>query len=132
MAEASAASTRVSLDLAIYSMSAVQKAAYRVADRCTSALESDGPSRVEVVLTPLRPGGETQSIANAFRNELLDQNLRELVAKETAPIRDLILAQAFSQFSLVDPAGETGDAASDPIGIRSPRSDETAQAATLA
>jgi His-Xaa-Ser system protein HxsD len=132
MVETGAASTRVSLDLAIYSISAIQKAAYRFAHRCAISLESDGPSRVEVVLTPLKPGDETRSISNALLTELLDQNLRELVANETAPIRDLILAQAFSNFPLVDPAGETGDSASDPIGITALRTEETSQTAKLA
>jgi His-Xaa-Ser system protein HxsD len=35
-----------------------------------------------------------------FSNELLDQDLREIVKRETGALRNLIMAHAFSQMTL--------------------------------
>jgi hypothetical protein len=48
-------------------------------------------------------------MAGEFCNEVLDQELREIIAEETVGIRDLLLAQAFSKTSLIDPELETCD-----------------------
>jgi hypothetical protein len=48
-------------------------------------------------------------MAGEFCNEVLDQELRETIAEETAGIRNLLLAQAFSKTSLIDPELETAD-----------------------
>jgi His-Xaa-Ser system protein HxsD len=40
-------------------------------------------------------------IADKFRHEVLDQDLRDTISKETASIRQLILANAFSNTGLI-------------------------------
>jgi len=58
-------------------------------------------------------------LAGEFQNEVLDQELREAVAEETKGIQNLLLAQAFSATSLLDPLGECADEGVDPLNIRS-------------
>ena len=46
-------------------------------------------------------GISQESFAASFRNELLDQQLRQTIAVETKTERDLILAHAFSNTKLI-------------------------------
>ena len=93
----------LSLDLRVYRLAAVQKTAYRLADRCTAVL---GPIREETlsVILTFSPGAtEAAAVAvgRLFFQELLDQELREKIGEETHAIRSLILAQAFSKTDLI-------------------------------
>lgn len=96
-------SASVTIDLRCYRLTAIQKTAYRLADRCTVIL---GP--VEEYALALRfdfPGGTTEcrarDVLRLFFQELLDQELREKVGEETRPWRSLILAHAFSRTDLL-------------------------------
>lgn len=102
------------IDLAVYRLAAVKKAAYRFSSSATAAIEVDGRHAV-VVLT--RTGEGAGDLEQAFLREVLDQELREVVADETAPVRNLILAQVFSRTNLLDPVGEEADFRGDPLGI---------------
>jgi hypothetical protein len=52
--------------------------------------------------------------------EVLDQELREVVAEETAGIREVILAQAFLGLALTDEHGEHADFRDDSLQIETP------------
>jgi His-Xaa-Ser system protein HxsD len=94
---------RIDLDLTVYRLSAVKKAAYRLAAECTIALGSPDRDYLPVSFM-FEPGvGEkvTAAAIRSFYQELLDQELREQVAQETAPLRALIIAQAFSKTNLI-------------------------------
>jgi His-Xaa-Ser system protein HxsD len=94
---------KLRVDLQVYRLVAVQKTAYRLAERCTAMLGS--PDSEVLPLTLLfRPGTverEAFETARAFFQELLDQELREKIAEETQPLRALILAHAFSKTGLI-------------------------------
>lgn len=107
------------IDLAVYRLAAVKKAAYRFSNFATAAIELDGGHAV-VVLT--QAGEHAGDLQQAFLREVLDQELREVVADETAPVRNLILAQVFSRTNLLDPVGEEADFREDPLGITAPES----------
>lgn len=95
--------TTLTFDLAVYSLLAVEKAAYRFSDRFACQLESTAAG-LKVELTPKRAdmSDESRDIAlNDFKIEVLDQNLREKIKLETAPVRNLILAHAFSRTGLI-------------------------------
>lgn len=96
-------SERVTIDLRVYRLAAVKKAAYRLADRVTVVLGA--PDGDDLPLTFLWKPGTAESVAvetiRAFFDEVLDQELREHVAEETAPVRALILAHAFSKTDLI-------------------------------
>ena len=59
-------------------------------------------SSVAVSLTFSKAVTEDQAFDafQVFFRELLDQELRELIIQETAPLRDLILAHAYSRTGL--------------------------------
>jgi His-Xaa-Ser system protein HxsD len=107
----------IDVDPQVYRLSAVKKAAYRLGDRCFAQIEIGAEGRIQVRLTPKSDKVSLQGLAGDFRQELLDQELRESIAQETERVRNLILAQAFSGVSLTDPAAETADYREDPLDI---------------
>jgi His-Xaa-Ser system protein HxsD len=92
----------LSLDTSIYSLDAIKKAAYKFADR-TSILINPSPGTAVVVVFNFgseHPMSDQGQVIGAYCNELLDQDLRERIKRETTPVRNLILAHAFSRTSL--------------------------------
>jgi len=85
----------------VYSLETIKKAAYRFSD----VLSVDIIPRahdIECVLH-VRSGhtnDEVETIIAAFKNEVLDQDLRATIAKETEGIRNVILAYALSKTGL--------------------------------
>jgi His-Xaa-Ser system protein HxsD len=92
----------VHFDTRVFGLPLIQKAClkFSAAAAFAFALESDHILRVEVT-----PTGAFEFGAEAFtaqlHNEVLDQSLRETVARETEKERDLILAYAFSNTKLI-------------------------------
>ena len=93
----------LTLDVRVYRLAAIKKAAYRLADRFTTAIGS--PTADTVPLTLRFKASATDASASEsvrlFFEELMDQELRESIAEETAPLRNLILAHAFSNLDVV-------------------------------
>jgi His-Xaa-Ser system protein HxsD len=91
------------IDVRAYRLGAIKKAAYRLANRCTVVVGSPGEEIVP--LTFRFRTGTTEETAleavRAFFDEVMDQELREQIAEETAPLRTLILAHAFSKVDLL-------------------------------
>jgi len=91
---------KLNLSKEIYCLEAVQKAAYRFIDRLTVLIENDG-DELACNIDPV-VGHEAQfeeHIAD-FKREILDQQLRKQIKEETEPVRNLILAYAFSRTGL--------------------------------
>ena len=107
----------VSVDASVYRLSAVKKAAYRLGDRCFVQIEALAGGRIQVRLTAKSGNTPLDTLEGDFRNELLDQDLRESIAEETERVRNLILAQAFSGASFTDAVADTADYRDDPLGI---------------
>jgi His-Xaa-Ser system protein HxsD len=97
-----AGSIKLTLDLRAYRLSAVQKTGYRMAAKCTAVLGVVSDPILDVILAfaPSTSEKEAQEVARQFFQELLDQELREKVAEETASLRTLLFAHAFSRTSL--------------------------------
>jgi His-Xaa-Ser system protein HxsD len=89
-----------------FSWASIKKASYSLSGRCSFDFQSEGK---EIVCRLLFPVPQSQkviaAIELAFRNELLDQDLRALIAEETAPFRNAILAFAFSKTGVQDSDG---------------------------
>ena len=107
----------VCVDANVYRLSAVKKAAYRLADRCFVRVEAVADGHFQVTLTAKAGNTPLHTLEGDFRNELLDQDLRETIAEETKGVRNLILAQAFSGVSLTDAVADAADYRDDPLGI---------------
>ena len=92
----------LTFDASSHSADAIQRAAYRLSDRLSCDLISDeSVYRCKLHLKESDVSDE-ETLAD-FRNEVLDQTLRERIREETEPMRTLILAQAFSRTGLVEP-----------------------------
>ncbi len=83
----------------LYPVDAVKRAAYRFTDQCTIDINplSDG---IVCTLRATSAKSNMPVLEAAFRNEVLDQDLRLQIGKETEPLRNLILSLAFSKTGL--------------------------------
>jgi His-Xaa-Ser system protein HxsD len=94
----------LSFDTAVASLDAVQRSAYRLSDRLSCDI-SVGAGAINVTIHPADPKADVDALLGDFRNEVLDQVLRERIRAETADVRNLVLALAFSKTGLVEDDG---------------------------
>jgi len=101
------ASATVEVDTTIYSVTALKKAAYRFADRCSIQIGVPEGTRLSLAFSSVRGDGEApvRDCIRNFFDEALDYDLRERISGETAQLRNLILAHAFSRTKLVQGSG---------------------------
>jgi radical SAM pair-associated protein len=105
----------IRVDTGVFSLSAIKKAAYRFSDRFYVEVDSVGGLEATVRLSA-KPGrvADMDAATGEFRNELLDQDLRERIRAETEGIRRLLLAHALSRVPLIQPELENADYDADP------------------
>jgi His-Xaa-Ser system protein HxsD len=113
-------SAAVEVDLAIYPLETVLRACHPFSARFHIAPRVHAGS-VTVTFTP-RSGEVPAELQGEFANALLDAHLRALIAAETKPIRELIVAQAFCEADLLDRRDVESDEGIDPRGIVRTRS----------
>lgn len=92
----------VTFDAAVFSLLAVKKAAYRYSDRVAINIRA-ASGEICCDLEPLDSSASEEDVSRleaAFKAEVLDMDLREVIARETAVERNLILSLAFSATSL--------------------------------
>jgi His-Xaa-Ser system protein HxsD len=92
----------VDISLEAYSFEALQKAAYRLADRCTVIFHEVLDGRARLSFATLQSADDLEQVKRVFFREALDYTLRDRIAAETNPLRNLILAHAFSRTRLVE------------------------------
>jgi len=92
---------RVSFSSKVYGIESIKKAAYRFIDKFSiDIVLSD-----DAVECQLNFPDAEKSIpfwVDEFKKEVLDQDLRQQIKTESEPVRNLILAHAFSQSSLIE------------------------------
>lgn len=100
-ADAPSTGATVAFPAGIYSLDSVKKAAYRLSDKLVVDIASD-ESGIRCTLSFLGAfsQAEADALIAAFKLEVLDQDLRESIAAETGPLRNAILAFAFSKTGL--------------------------------
>jgi His-Xaa-Ser system protein HxsD len=94
-------STRVTFDARVYALPVIKKAAYRLLRSFDTEITQEG----DTWICALRFAGPTSADAvegaeRDLRAEVLDQDLRGSIARETEPVRNAILALAFSRTGL--------------------------------
>ena len=90
-------------DKSVYSVTALKKASYRFIDRLSTSIhDEDGSYRVEVQFDKELSEESISRMLREFEKEVLDQDLREQIKKETEGYRNLILAHTFSKTSLIE------------------------------
>ena len=92
----------VRFDNRVFSLPAVKKAAYKYINSFTADINLE-ENEIVCALTFTSPANEELSsrLIEDFKKEVLDQDLREQIKAETAPIRNLIFALAFSKTGIV-------------------------------
>lgn len=92
----------IRFDDRIISLPAVKKAAYKYINTFAVDFSLEN-NEIVCALTFTAPTSEELSakLAEDFKKEALDQDLREQIKTETAPIRNLIFALAFSKTGIV-------------------------------
>lgn len=91
------------IDLTVYSEITVLRAAHKFTDRCHLHLEREAATRIGVRFRAKDGTADCTRVAGEFFNEILDQRLREIVQRESEPVRNLMLAQALSGTALIHP-----------------------------
>ena len=100
-ADDACASLTLEFDESLLSAETVKRAAYRFTGRASFAFERErGRLQCTLLFSPPLPRDEADALAQEFRNEVLDQDLRASIAAETEPMRNAILAYAFSRTGL--------------------------------
>ena len=94
------------VDISVYSEAALFRACYLYTDRCYLFLSAT-QDRITVEFRRKTADADLQEIAGDFGNELINQRLRADLARETAPIRELIVAQAFAEAEFDDPSNNS-------------------------
>ncbi len=94
-------SLTVAFSAQVYSVETIKKAAYRLSDLMSVDIRPSGDEIVCVIhFPPSQSEEDCQRGAAAFRSEVLDQDLRSVIAKETEAVRNAVLAYAFSKTGL--------------------------------
>lgn len=92
----------IRIDLRVYPLDVVQRAAFRCTDIASFAFSMVGEQGLDVTATPKATISIAEDQLEArFHTELLEQKLRQTIAEETKSERDLILAYAFSNTKLL-------------------------------
>lgn len=91
---------RVSQD--VYSLDAIKRASYRHADKGAFDIQLEN----NTIVVDFLPGrdfgnGALKIFKQKFLADILDEDLREIIRRETTDIRNLILAHAFSKSHLI-------------------------------
>lgn len=87
----------VSFDSAVFDLDTVKRAVYRFSAHCSADISVED-SRIVCKLS-FKSSVSPQSavgFVDELKKEVLDQDLRRTIAAETAPLRNAILALAFS------------------------------------
>jgi len=92
----------VDFDSGVFSLDAVKAACYALVDRFISDIElSDRKIICRLTFSDSISEPAASAHIDRLRKEVLDQDLRRKLKAETEPIRNLILAHAFSKTGLI-------------------------------
>jgi His-Xaa-Ser system protein HxsD len=86
----------LNFDVRVFSIDTIKRALYRFSDKCSFDIHlKDSDVTVKIHTSA------NDDLLAKIKNEVLDQDLRDTLAKETANVRTLILANAFSNTGLI-------------------------------
>ena len=95
------ASTRVTFDARVHALPIIKKAAYRFLNNFDSEITQEGDTWVCTLKFAAPASSDAiERAERELRAEVLDQDLRASIARETEPVRNAILALAFSRTGL--------------------------------
>lgn len=89
------------IPILVYSESVILKTAYIFIDKCYVYIDKPSSDKFLVCLKLKDSKLTIDAFVGEFLNELLNQKLQEKVDQETGRIRELLVAQAFSDVELI-------------------------------
>lgn len=93
----------VRIDSAVYSADVVFRSLYWLTDRAYAHVSQTSDSFFEVSIEPKDGlGGAPRTLAGEFLNALIDYSIRASIQRETAQLRDMIVAKAFAEPGLLE------------------------------
>src|ERR1051326_3341300 len=107
----------VDVSLDAYSKAALFRACYVFTDRCYLFLSPRTGNKLSVFIKPKTGFIDLKAIVGDFCNELIDQQIRQDLIKETGEIRNMIVAQAFAEGDLLDEKRDQSEYLEDPLNI---------------
>ncbi len=84
----------------LYARESLFRACYQFTDRCYLFLRPDGEHTVLVEIRARTASPPLSEVIGEFTNELLNQQVRTDISRETRAIREMIVAQAFKESNL--------------------------------
>jgi His-Xaa-Ser system protein HxsD len=90
---------KLSFENSLFGHEVIKRAMYRFADRCSCDIATG--EKHTVVTVHANELENSKQLEADIRNEVLDQDLRSSIARETQHVRNLILANAFSKTNLI-------------------------------
>jgi His-Xaa-Ser system protein HxsD len=94
-------STRVTFDARVYALPVIKKAAYRLLRSFDTEITQEGDTWICTLRFAVPTSADAAEWAEReLRAEVLDQDLRASIARETEPVRNAVLALAFSRTGL--------------------------------
>src|SRR5262245_61000999 len=92
---------RVTFDARVYALPAIKKAAYRFLKSFDTEIAQEGDFWVCTLRFSAPADAEAmEHFERELRVEVLDQDLRATIARETEPVRNAVLAMAFARTGL--------------------------------
>jgi His-Xaa-Ser system protein HxsD len=89
----------VELDATVYSLVAVNAAAYRLMDVANCQIDRIGNQYLCRLILKPSAKADVEQVRSQFTDYLTDENLREQIATKTDPVRNLILSLAFGSLA---------------------------------
>lgn len=93
---------QVSFDRNVFTLDCLKKSAYRFIDKFSIDFDMSGDQiNCKLNFDSKLTQKQCEFYVDQFKKEILDQDLRESIKRETEPVRNLVLAQAFSKTNLI-------------------------------
>jgi len=99
------------VDESVYSREVLLRTCYWFTDRCYLFVSRAGSGVFSVRIRAKADGKALDTISGDFENALIDQQVRQDIERETARLRELIVAKAFAEGQDLDdpPVGDDRD-----------------------
>ena len=88
---------RLILDTLLYPETAIFRTCYLFTDRAYIFLKTEKPNEIIVEFRAKKSIENLDSVVGEFGNELINQRIRLQLGAETQKIREMVVAQAFSE-----------------------------------
>lgn len=108
------------VDLQVISERALLAAIHRLSGRMDVSIHAENKTVRKLTVRPRNKMSNLQEVAWELNTAFIDESLRQIIRAETAPIRAVLIAQAFSKTNLLHPELDAEDPGEDRLNISTP------------